>query len=790
MTGGLLTKLLGGAALAALIASGPAAAHFDPAGTLAAVQEPAPADEPAAEEPAEEEAQEPAEDAGAEEPAAEDPAEDAEEPVLRENARASDDAPDAEAAGAAAAAEAADEEPILMERAPGAEDDANIAGGVTCSDEGPCLVDATGQAFRVLPRSFSAVYAEPSESSEVRSNEVRPFNPAFVFARRGMDFSNPAQPDGWYQIGFSESAPFGWMRARDVVEWRQALLLAYTHPGSGANRRAPVLMFEGAESLRELVTSAERSDAASALLSDIRGGDKPDEVIARESDSFLDIDENFYILPVVQWEREEAFAEPSHYLQVFAAVPGARATDGEDTLLSEDVRSQGGDISPDGPTGPLTVDVKFVVDMTGSMAPYIDAAVAGLADAVQDLDAETSENLRFRFGLVGFRDNPENTPELGWAAQDFTSDGLLTAEQMLDLLAPGGSAFIANTTSDEWAEDVFAGVDTALEGDWSTDAADGAARFIVLIGDASAHEPGTRRGSKSTTGQSAAELRERLSLANVYLQAYHVLDPVAEVDFPIAEAQMRQLGANSGGAVGYVPVSSDDTATISTGFSQFTSRLLEIVESDVDALREFVEADEAPAPAAANMAPESAATAAVGDAVIRAALVDYLGDGTDPAKDFLAWVHDYDLTDPTVPALDVRVLVNREQLDTILLRTEAIHEAMVTAIGARVDFFEQLRSVAARSSLGVELTAGDTLAEQDFVPRWVSALPYRSQVLGMSPSMFANMSQSQQIQFERTILSKVNALREITADNDLWVKLDENDPEIAEVTALPLSLLP
>ncbi|WP_430430853.1 hypothetical protein [Oceanicaulis sp.] len=705
--------------------------------------------------------------------------------LMEDEARADTVEPEPEAVTAVEA-----EEPILMERAPGAEDDANIADGVTCSDAGPCIVDATGQPFRVLPRSFSAVYAEPDETSDLISNEVRPFNPSFVFSRVNMDFSDPARPQGWYQIGFSESAPFGWMRAQDVVEWRQALLLAYTHPGSGLNRRTPVLMFEEAEPLRALVTSPDRAEMANALLDTMTDGEKPEEVIARESDSYLDIDEDFYILPVIQWEREQAFAEPSHYIQVFAAVPGARATDGEDTLLSEDVRARGGDTSPAAPEGPLTIDVKFVIDMTGSMGPYIDAAVAGLADVVQELDAEASEDLRFRFGLVGFRDNPESTPELGWAAQDFTADGLLPADEMLELLSPGGGAFIANTTSDEWAEDVFAGVDMGIEGPWSTAADENAARFMVLVGDASAHEPGSQRGSKSTTGQSADELRQRLNGANTYLQAYHILDPVAAVDFPIAEAQMRRLADNPGAENAYIAVDADDTATISTGFDFFTRELIEVVQSDVDALQARVESNVEPEALSPEAGRSAAQAVAAGDAVIRAALVDYLGDSADPAKDFVAWVHDYDLADPTVPALDVRVLVSRDQLDTILGRTEAIHEAMVNAIGARVDFFQQLRSVAARSSLGVELNADDTLAEQEFIPRWVSALPYRSQVLGMSPGMFANMSQSQQIQFERTILSKVNALREISANTDAWIKLDENDPEIAEVTALPLALLP
>lgn len=719
-----------------------------------------------------------------------------EEDVLLESAR--DDAVAPPPTDLVAPAQA--DEGVLTEvlREPGRVIDAmeNVAGGITCSDgAAPCMVDATGQPFRVLPRSLTAIYGGPSETAEIISNEVRPFQPAFVFARQDLDFSDAASPQGWYQVGYAEALPLGWMRARDVVEWRQALLLAYTHQGSGANARNPVLMFETREDVEAVVTAPDRREITDTLLTIIRQGDQPAGVIARESDRFLDIDEQLYFLPVIQWEREELFEEPSLYLQVFAAAPGDRATEGEGTLADEEVRARGGDPDDGLPEGPLNIDVKFVIDMTGSMQPYIETVTDALEDVVESLEESASDNARLSYGLVGYRDNPEFTPDLEWASNDFTPE-LVDGRRMLEILRNEGAPLAAQVSSDEWAEDVFAGVDTALEGDWTSE---DSVRLVVVIGDASAHEPGTARDNKSTTGYTAEALRDLADLTNAYVMAVHLRDEAAASDWDGALRQFSALADNPGGGNSVYQTDAYDRASIERVFNQFIDDIANYVlpaaaSEGAAGVQQFVE-DEAFEPPMETIpdvssTPTAEAGIEVARGVIRAALVDYLGDDSTPQRDFLSWVHDYDLADPTRPAFNVRVLVTREQLDTILRRTEAIQQASAVAIGARVDFFQQLRSLAARSSLGVDVVAGETLADQDFLPRWVEALPYRSAVLGMSPDNFANMSPNEQIQFERALLGKVNAMREILGNADLWIRLDENDPDLLEVTALQLSLLP
>jgi len=107
---------------------------------------------------------------------------------------------------------------------------------------------------RVLPRPFSHVYSEPAaDADNIVIANIPAFHPLFVFERKDIDMSDPASPKGWYRVGQSRDSHQGWMQAVDVMEWRQALLVSYTHPGGLIEGRNPVLMFRERDSLKELV---------------------------------------------------------------------------------------------------------------------------------------------------------------------------------------------------------------------------------------------------------------------------------------------------------------------------------------------------------------------------------------------------------------------------------------------------------------------------------------------------------------------------------------------------------
>lgn len=669
----------------------------------------------------------------------------------------------------------------------------DVAGGVSCDGEGPCIVEATGMPLRVLPRYLTPLYGEPGASATPISDAVRPFVPAFVFERKDLDFSNPLQPEGWYQIGYAPDFPVGWMRARDVFEWRQALLLAYSYPGTGAERRTPVLMFDDLEALQEVVRSGDRRGAVDELLSTIRKGERPAGIIGKESDRYLDIDEDFYLLPILQWQAEHEFEDPSYYLQVAAAVPRERAQEsGEGTLEDPEFRreqEEGGD-APD--VERMAIDVKFVIDMTGSMQPYIDEVRAAVAGVVQSFPKTIPVKASVRFGLVGYRDDPAVTPGLEWSARNFTPQ-LVDAEEMIRLLNNNGRKLAATLSSDEWAEDVFAGLDLAIEGGWTPDAA---LKFVILVGDASAHEAdGGGIHPKNTTGLSARGLRQLFDEEDIYVLAVYLKDEIAASDWPVAAGQFYEISNNKQKKASFAQLPTTQMAGLAEVFRTFSLDIAAVTETarakKAHEIERMAEGDGPIRPDAAK-APddERAAIRDTVSGVVRAALVDFLGNEVEPPKDFLSWVYDYDLADPLEQALDVRVLVTRQQLDNIIRRTDTLKDALETARMAQMDFFTALQRSSAQTTLGLELNQEDTLGDQDYLPQWVAALPYRSRVLGMAPVTFENLSPAEQREFETGIEQKLNYYREVFNSPDKWVRLDPADEEMETVFPLNLTMLP
>lgn len=674
---------------------------------------------------------------------------------------------------------------------------ADVAGGVTCEPEKVCMVDATGLPLRVLARSVTALYASPDDAAAPVTDAVGAFKPAFVFARKDLDNSDKTNPKGWYQVGYGTEKPIGWMRAKDVFEWRQALTLAYRFPGVGAQRRSPVLLFETLDPLKSMASAGSAGKAqVDAILGQIKSGQRPANIIGKESDQFLNIDEDFYFLPVLQWERETKFEEASHYLQVFAAVPGERAKSaGEGSLVDPETLAQ---IDKPADVSELTVDVKFVIDMTGSMQPYIDGVRSAIVKLVQDLPGTVGPNATLRFGLIGYRDDPKTIPLLEWSVKNFTPE-LVDANALIALLENNKKPLAAQVSSDEWAEDVFAGYKQALDSSWSSDKS---LHLVILIGDASGHPPSTpTRQTKNSIGMDAEEVRVLADQKGIYATAIYLKDNDASGDWSRGIEQFSILGRNKKEVGGAFQVATEGIKA-NTSSNELTE-ILSIWSKDVAGVISEARAGDAkkieemagggapprldsPAPATK----ESEVGLETMRGVFRAALVDYLGDTQKAPRDYMAWVFDRDLSDATRQSLDIRVMVTRQELDNIVRQTQALQEAMTNAIMGRIDFFQALKLVAAKTSLGVEVKEGVTLGEQEYLPKWVAALPYQSRVLGMSTTGFENMTPTEQMVFEATLRSKLEAYKDIYNSPDQWHKLDPNDPELLDVYALPLTLLP
>jgi len=644
--------------------------------------------------------------------------------------------------------------------------------------DAPCLEAATHLPFRVLPRPFSHIYqGQQAVNDQVVQANVPAFRPLYVFAREGIDLSLPTDPAGWYRVGSSELKPQGWMQAKDVLEWRQALVVSYTHPGGELEGRKPVLMFKEQGALQQVLDAMDIAGAADAIYGAIEKGEVPESVISMEPKRFVDITENFYILPILDWEQTSIAGDDVRMLQVAAAVPGGR---GADTLQDAAYREQA-TVDREAANGvalqDLKVDVVFVIDTTRSMQPYIDQTKQAVAEMTQRFTAQLKGKVRF--GLVGYRDSVTAAPKLEYTAKNFTPE-LVESEALVKLLSDDAKATPVGSL--DYAEEVFAGVNEALRSHWT----EGALRFLVLIGDASSHPRGHLQ---NTTGKDETDLRREAEDLHVHLLAMHLQDERAKEDHDTAAMQFAGLTRVQGSA---------DQSAVATvdafkegDFKQAVDALTQGILDRLSAAGQGAAAPAAASPAAGDdKAPAKQVDAALGK-VWEAALVEYLGKGANPPKDIIAWASDRDLLNPADTALEVRVLINRTQLNNLVLALDRVVQAFMRAEVTQGQFFDALQSVSGQAmKRPEELAKGTTLAEQGLLPAFLATLPYRSDILSLTNEMYASMTAEQRSQLEWAILAKLQQYRAINEQVDAWQRLNPQDPESDMIYPLQLDFLP
>lgn len=657
---------------------------------------------------------------------------------------------------------------------------AGVSDGIQCG-AGACVVEQTGLPLRVLPRPNSSLYTAPEATqANVKSSNVRGLWPLYAFARKDLDATDPVNPKGWYQVGANHETPIGWMQAKDVWEWRNALAVAYSHPGKGTDARPPVLMYADPNPLEAMIKSPNRMRDAEAAYQKLKTGGVPVGVISVERSTFLNIDEKFYLFPVLDWKESTAFDVPARVLRVTTAVPKERAqTTGEDTVLNPEFRKEMGKegaLTADAAKR-LSFDMVFAVDMTASMQPYIDEVLEALHDATlaiaQSSGEATGQNIRF--GLVGYRDDVRAMPGLEFTARNFTPT-LVDAAAMQRILK--NDARRASVSSDDWEEDVNAGYAEAVKSAWN----ENSVRLMVLIGDASPHPVGHRY---NTTNLDLPELRRQADAARVYVSAIYIQNDEAQSDWANGEDAFGALARNPGSEKSSLAtVPNRPAGSVAKGIQKLVQELNQRIANARSGRQDL----------SAGLAP--IATGDKGGKILEAgreaidlALVDYKGDMTKAPRDVTAWVLDRDIIQPRREALNVRVLVSREDLDNMIRKLEDLMNMLAAQEATQIGFFEALQDMSARVSSGTKLDRNTPLGQSSLVPKWLAALPYRSDLAAMSAAAFEALTADERDQLQKRLGSKLEYYRRLSG-NDKWTKLNDNDPKSRNVWLIPLDELP
>jgi serine/threonine-protein kinase PpkA len=629
-------------------------------------------------------------------------------------------------------------------------------GGAPVVRNGAMIDERTGLPKQVITRpksklhnNFDSKSGKPSEDSE----GMPAFERLFVFKDEG----------NWLNVGSETMNPKGWIEKADTIDWPHSLVVEYTSP----DNRKPVLFFKDKETPKALCENEEAQRSAKVtdyfsqleLISrsqSLAGADFP--VLCVEPRDKI---EDLYLLPVIEAQMTDMEGYPTRVLKLSAAARERGATTVADVNYINKAVS-----APQAPKKRLPLDIVFVMDMTGTMQPWVDGVLNVMKATAKRFQGLPPEEDLIRMGFWGYQDDPAITG-IQYLTRAFTKDLVSPALFATTL----GQLKVNRLTADSYPEDVFSGlIDAMTKTPWRS----GTTHILILVGDAPGH---ATRDQGGATGMDAPQVRQRATDLGVKIVAAHIKDSsnAAFVKYhALGEAQFRTLASNDNRAAAFISIES-------SGSAEFESQLADMLD---------VLSDQRPPPNPG--APKKNSTGAkIAESLLAAAKVDQVSEERNEKgevvvpRDFTGWAVDRDLLDPGVMSLEPKLLVSKAELSTLQTSVSALlRQAQQQQIVGR-SFFDGVMNMVANTASGQKM---DTLSAA--VPKFVSGLPYKSDLMEKTAAWWNSRTADQQNTFIRSLEAKLSYYRALNEDAKQWKPLNKGADPSMYVTAIPLTQLP
>jgi hypothetical protein len=170
--------------------------------------------------------------------------------------------------------------------------------------------------------------------------------------------------------------------------------------------------------------------------------------------------------------------------------------------------------------------------------------------------------------------------------------------------------------------------------------------------------------------------------------------------------------------------------------------------------------------------------------------------GQPPPAVFDAWMVDRDFNNPERSAVDVRVLLTRDQLSDLKYVMQQVLELAEEGVLSPQNFIDDLKSLAATvsrdpSSVGGSTSeGGSNLADMGYMREYIEDLPYTGEVMGLTLETWEEWSAKVQIEFMHRLESKINYYQALHDHTDLWVTPGGGSVNGNSVFPVALELLP
>lgn len=614
----------------------------------------------------------------------------------------------------------------------------------------PLLQDGKKTLFqRVLTRPGAAVAPQPGAGGGA---PVPPFTPFYVYERKG-DGKTAALLVG----AGADGKTAGWIAESDTVAWRHAITLAFAAP----TQRDRVLFFRDKAALTGFVNADNAGSESKRLVKEISakgalGAGQP--IVAAEPDRHVDLQKQFYLLPVL--EASAAVLKTGHKTRLVkvASVTGQEAAKAKS--------ANAGIVN-------FNAAVVFVIDATSSMQPYIDRTRAAMEEVLRAAESAKVQN-RIRFGIVAYQDDPAKAKGVSYLAKVFADPDKTTTREQFQQAIQAVTATKSSTRA--YAEDAYSAFDDALKNiAWQNYGG----RYVVFITDAS-----SREGSSplAATRLSTDQVRTMAQERGVAIYALHLKTAEGKADHALAEQQYKRLSTWPGRGPLYFPVEAGDPARFEADVKRMATALVEQVKAPEKVLQ-------AVAAAKADAVQDSV------DAVGRAMVLSYLGrdERTQAPPMFEAWASDRDPGNRDVASFTVRVLLTKNQLSDLQATLRRLVEAGERAQLDPSSFYNQLRSAAVamgRDPSRLGQGKAKNLEEAGLMAEYLEGLPYQSQLMSIDLDTWTNMGVGQSQSILDAIKSKIALYQRFHDDVNRWVKLNPAAGDGERVYPVPIDALP
>jgi hypothetical protein len=163
---------------------------------------------------------------------------------------------------------------------------------------------------------------------------------------------------------------------------------------------------------------------------------------------------------------------------------------------------------------------------------------------------------------------------------------------------------------------------------------------------------------------------------------------------------------------------------------------------------------------------------------------------------FDAWMIDRDFMNPERSAVDVRVLLTRDQLSDLKYVMQQVLELAEEGVLSPQNFIDDLKSLAATVSRDPSSVGGSTsesganLADMGYMREYIEDLPYTGEVMNLTLETWEEWSAKVQIEFMHRLESKINYYQALHDHTDLWVTPGGGPVNGNSVFPVALDLLP